>query len=303
MGSTNNLIHDERKGGFAVPDSLEIAVRTLSAVGILFFMTKLLGKRQITQLSLFEYITGITIGNITASISLDLDSAWYLGLISISVWVLISLGIEFMQMKSKRARDFIDGTGTVLIKDGKVLEDNLKKERLTNEELMEQLRKKFVFRVADAEFAIMEPSGDLNVLLKRENQPITAKHLGIKVGPEQEPQGVILDGKIMNEPLATIGLSREWLNTELEKMGVAIENVFIGQVDSYGQLYVDLFDDQIKVPFPQKKEALFALLKKCEADLMTFGLTTKNKKAKQMYEQCSKQMEEIIADLMPLLHR
>jgi uncharacterized protein YbcC (UPF0753/DUF2309 family) len=114
---------------------------------------------------------------------------------------------------------------------------------------------------------------------------------------------VIMDGKIMDEPLATLGLSREWLNTELEKLGAAIENVYIGQVDSYGQLYVDLFDDQIKVPMPQKKAALFATLKKCEGDLMLFGLTTKNKKAKEMYEQCAKQMEEIIAELRPVLHR
>jgi uncharacterized membrane protein YcaP (DUF421 family) len=286
-----------------MPDWLEIALRTLFAVVVLFFMTKLLGKRQISQLSLFEYITGITIGSLAAYISLDMEATWYLGLIAISVWVAFSLGIEFLQLKSKTMRNFIDGKGTILIKDGKVLEDNLKKERLTNEELLEQLRKKRAFKLADVEFAIMEASGDINVLLTRENQPITPKHLGITVGPEQETQSVILDGKIMDEPLATLGLSREWLNTELEKLGVAIENVFLGQVDSYGQLYVDLYDDQIKVPLPQQKAALFATLKKCEGDLMLFGLTTKNKKAKEMYELCSKQMEQIIADLKPVLHR
>jgi hypothetical protein len=107
----------------------------------------------------------------------------------------------------------------------------------------------------------------------------------------------------MDEPLATIGLSRQWLNTELNKLGVPIENVFLGQVDAYGQLYVDLFDDQIKVPLPQKNAALFAILKKCEADLMLFGLTTRHKKAKQMYEQCAKQMERVISELKPVLHR
>jgi uncharacterized membrane protein YcaP (DUF421 family) len=286
-----------------VPNGLEAALRTLLAIVILFFMTKLLGKRQVSQLSLFEYITGITIGSLAAYISLDLDSNWYLGFISILVWVAFSLGIEFLQLKSKTMRDFIDSKGTVLIKEGKILEDNLKKERLTNEELMEQLRKKRAFKVADVEFAVMEPSGDINVLLTRENQPLTPKHLGIKVGPEQEPQTVILDGKMMDEPLATIGLSREWLDTELKKLGVSIDNVFFGQVDSYGQLYVDLFDDEIKVPLPQQKASLFATLKKCEGDLMLFGLTTKDKKAKEMYEQCSKQMEAIIADLKPVLHR
>nr|WP_216855665.1 DUF421 domain-containing protein [Paenibacillus qinlingensis] len=266
-------------------------------------MTKLLGKRQVTQLSFFEYITGISIGNLAAYISLDTDTKWYLGLVAIGVWVLCTLGIEFLQLKSKKSRDFIDSKGTILIRDGKVMEDNLKKERLTSDELMEQLRKRSVFKVADVEFAIMEPSGEINVLLTRENQPLTPKHLGIKVAPEKEPQAVIMDGVIMDEPLATLGFSRAWLNSELVKIGVTVENVFLGQVDSYGQLFVDLYDDKITVPVPQEKASLFATLKKCEGDLMLYGLSTNNKKAKGMYEQCSKQMEDILAQLEPILKR
>ena len=286
-----------------MPDWIEIALRTLLAMGVLFVLTKMLGKRQVSQLSLFEYITGITIGSLAAYVSLDLESTWYLGLVSMAVWVGVSLGIEYLQLKSKTARDIIDSKATVLIKDGKIMEDNLKKERLTTDELMEQLRKKNVFKAADVEFAIMEPSGDVSILLAKENQPLTAKHLGITVGPEQEPQTVIMDGKMMDEPLATIGQSRKWLDSELEKLGVSIENVFLGQVDSYGQLYVDLFDDQIKVPKPQKKAALLATLKKCEADLEMFGLSTKDKNTKRMYEQCSKSLEKMIDEVKPLLIR
>lgn len=286
-----------------MPEWLEIALRTLVAVVVLFIMTKILGKRQISQLSLFEYITGITIGSIAAYISLDLDANWYLGIVSLSVWIAVSLAFEFLQLKSKTARNFIDSKSTVLIKDGKILEENLKKERLTTDELMEQLRKKSIFKAADVEFAVMEASGDINALLTKENQPLTAKHLGIKVGPEQEPQAVIMDGNIMDEPLATMGLNREWLDAELQKLGVAIENVFLGQVDSYGQLYVDLFDDKIKVPQPQQKASLLATLKKCEADLEMFGLSTKEQQAKKMYEKCSQGLEKVIAEVKPLLIR
>ncbi|MFD1957582.1 DUF421 domain-containing protein [Paenibacillus thailandensis] len=285
-----------------MPDWLEVAWRTLVAVVILFLLTKLLGKRQVSQLSLFEYITGITIGSLAAYIPLDLESSWYLGLVSLAVWIVVSLGIEFLQLKSKKARDFIDGKGTILIKGGKILEDNLAKERLTLDELMEELRRKNVFRAADVEFAIMEPSGDINVLLTRENQPLTPKHLGVKVGPEYEPQAVIMDGEIMDEPLATIGKNRAWLHTELEKIGAAVENVFLGQVDSYGQLTIDLFDDQIKAPEPQAKASLYATLKKCEADLEMFALSVQDEKAKEMYERCSHQMQRILADVKPLLH-
>ncbi|RCW41879.1 DUF421 domain-containing protein [Paenibacillus prosopidis] len=280
---------------------LLVALRTLLAIVILFLMTKILGKRQVSQLSFFEYITGITIGSLAAYISLDLDARWYLGIVSLSVWVLFSLGIEFLQIKSKKARDFIESKARVLIKDGKIMEENLKKERITTDELMEELRKKSVFQTANVEFAVMEPSGDINVLLTKENQPLTPKHLGIKVDPEQEPQVVIMDGVVINEPLATIGLNREWLDTELEKIGVAIENVFLGQVDSYGQLYVDLYDDQIKVPKPQNKATLLATLKKCEADLEMFSLSTKAPKAKKMYEECAKELERVIKEVRPLL--
>ncbi|MEF3303739.1 DUF421 domain-containing protein [Paenibacillus sp. GYB003] len=286
-----------------MPQWLEIALRTLMAVGILFVMTKLLGKRQVTQLSVFEYITGITIGSLAAYISLDMEADWYLGLVALSVWVAVSLAIEFLQLKSKKIRDFVDGKGTILIKDGKILEDNLLKERISTDELMEQLRRKNAFKVADVEFAIMEPSGEINVLFNREHQPLTSKHLGIQVAPEQEPQIVIMDGNVMDEPLATIGLSRGWLSAELEKTGITVENVYLGQVDAYGQLYVDLYDDQIKVPEPQKKAALFATLKKCEADLEMFGIATDSKEAKKMYEKCSKQLQTLISDLKPMLHR
>ncbi|MHA0857514.1 DUF421 domain-containing protein [Paenibacillus sp. CMAA1364] len=280
-----------------------VAIRTILTLVALFLMTKLLGKRQVSQLSLFEYITGITVGSLAATIPIEMDGTWHLGLISMVVWVACSLGIEFITIKSKKARDILDGKGTVLIKDGKVLEDNLKKERLTLDELMEQLRSKNVFRVADAEFAVMESSGEINVLLVKENQPITPSSLGITVAPEQEPQAVIMDGNIMNEPLATIGLSREWLDVELEKIGVAIENVFLGQVDSYGQLYVDLFDDQLIVPKPQDKAALYATLKKCEADLEMFSLSTSHKQSKQMYEKSANQLDKIIDLVRPVLTR
>ena len=110
-----------------MPDWIEIALRTLLAMGVLFVLTKMLGKRQVSQLSLFEYITGITIGSLAAYVSLDLESTWYLGLVSMAVWVGVSLGIEYLQLKSKTARDIIDSKATVLIKDGKIMEDNLKK--------------------------------------------------------------------------------------------------------------------------------------------------------------------------------
>ncbi|WP_339821772.1 DUF421 domain-containing protein [Paenibacillus sp. FSL R7-0216] len=284
-----------------MPMWLEVIVRTLVAIVVLFILTRLLGKRQISQLTFFEYVTGITIGSITAYISLDINTDWYLGLIAVTVWFLVSFGIEFLQLKSKKARDWLDSNSTILIKDGKVLEDNLKKEKLTNEELMEQLRKKSIFKVAEVEFAVIEPDGQINAMLKNEYQPLTPSQLGIKVAPEHEPQTVIIDGKIMDEPLATLGLNRKWLNTELEKLGVSLDNVNLGQVDAYGQFYVDLYDDQITVPQPQEKAVLLSQLKKCEADLELFALSTDEEAAKKLYGDCSANLQQVIDQVKPLL--
>jgi uncharacterized membrane protein YcaP (DUF421 family) len=284
-----------------MPDWATVAIRTLAAVIILFALTKLLGKRQISQLSPFEYITGITIGSIAAYISLDMEAEWYLGAVALAVWVLVSFIIEVMQIKSKRLRDWIDGNGTVLIKEGKILEDNLKKERLTNEELLTQLRKKNAFRIADVEFAIMEPNGEINVLLTKENQPLTPKHVGIKMPNQSVPQSVILDGVIMDEPLATLGFSREWLLTELDKLGLDAANIFIAQADTLGELYVDTYDDQLKLPSPSNRATLLATLKKCEADLEMFSLSTRDQRVKQMYGQCSEELQQMIQDVKPYL--
>jgi uncharacterized membrane protein YcaP (DUF421 family) len=229
-----------------MPQWLEVILRTLSAVLILFFFTKMLGKRQVTHLSPFDYITGITIGGLAAYISLDLDVTWYSAIIALSVWVGVSLAIEFIQIKSKKLRDFIDGKATILIKHGKILEANLRKEKLTVDELLQQLRKKNVFNVIDVEFAIMEPSGDISVLLIKEKQPLTSKDLGLKGAPQQEPQIVIAEGKVWEEPLNSIGLDRNWLNKEIDKLGVTIKDVFLGQVDTHGFLFIDLYDDHEK---------------------------------------------------------
>src|SRR5690625_6114762 len=111
------------------------------------------------------------------------------------------------------------------------MEDNIKKEVFTSEDLLEQLRSKDIFQLADVEFALMEPSGTLSVLPKKENQPLTAKDLGIKVAPVKETQTIIMDGKVLLEPLANASLNPGWLETELEKSNVAIENIFLRKVE------------------------------------------------------------------------
>lgn len=284
-----------------MPDWLEVVLRGLLFLIILFLVTKMLGKKQLSQLSFFEYVAGISIGSIGAEVVMGLERNIVHGILGILVFAGIPFLAGMISLKSKKFRDIMEGKGTIFIEDGKIMEDNLKKERYTTDELLELLRKKSVFQVADVEFAVLEASGDLSVLLKKENQALTAKDLGIKAAPIKEPQTVIMDGKILDEPLSTANLSREWLNTELDKLGVTIDNVFLGQVDSYGQLTVDLFDDKLEVPPPQEKPLLFAAMKKCQADLELFALSTENKEAKEMYGKNSDKLQKAIDEVAVIL--
>ncbi|MGF9642165.1 DUF421 domain-containing protein [Paenibacillus sp. MABNS29] len=282
-------------------DWAEVAIRTLMAVAILFLITKILGKRQVSQLSLFEYITGITIGNLAATIPMERESTWYLGLIALSVWVLTTLGIEYLQIKSKKIRDITDGRTTILIKDGKILEDNLRKERLTLDELMEQLRSKNVFKVSDVEFALMETSGEVNVLLTKDKQPVTLKDLNMFQLPEKEPTAVIMDGQLMEQQMAYMGITQQWLDAKLKEKSLTVKDVFFAQVGTQGELYIDPYSDNVQLSKVQdSNQAVLTLLEQCTTELQKLASGSSEQQRKQLYEQCSQSLKEAIQEMQPV---
>ena len=233
---------------------------------------------------------------------MGLDDKYCHGVLAIVVFGGITLLVDIISLKSKKFRDIVEGTGTIIIKDGKIMEDNLKKEKYSLDDLGSLLRAKNVFNTADVEFAILEPKGDLSVLLKKENRPLTPKDLQMKVANDKVPQTVIMDGTIVNDAMSAAGKDRNWLHMELAKLGVTVENVFMGQVDSYGDLTVDLYDDKIQVPSPQVRPLLLAMIKKCQADLELFALETESGKAKVMYNKNAKKLDEVISILNPYLN-
>ena len=124
----------------------------------------------------------------------------------------------------------------------------------------------------------------------------------MKVANDKAPQTVIMDGTIVNDAMSAAGKDRNWLHMELANLGVTVENVFMGQVDSYGDLTVDLYDDKIQVPSPQVRPLLLAMIKKCQADLELFALETESDKAKVMYNKNAKKLDEVISILQPYLN-
>lgn len=284
-------------------DWIEILLRSIALFLITFFSIRIMGKKQPTRMTAFHFINYVVIAILVALISVNIIDNLVFGLIALGVWILFFIALDYLSLKSKWMHDWINGKETILIKDGKVMEENLIKERLTGEELLSGLRSKNAFNLADVEFAIMESTGEINVLLKSDKKPITSYDLGKEVSPKVAPQTVILDGTILNESLSNIGLNQNWLNTQLESIGVSLENVFIGQVDASGDLYIDLFDDAIQIPQPKVKEMLYANLEKTQADLITFALETENLEAKSMYSTNADKLQNIIERLEPHLLR
>jgi uncharacterized membrane protein YcaP (DUF421 family) len=280
-----------------------VMFRTIILFFLTLFIVRIIGKSSLSKATPFKFISYMVIAIIVSLISVGLIPNITFGFIALSVWLLFSIALDYLAMKSKWVHDFINGRETVVIKDGKVMEESLKDLRYTGEELLRELRTKNAFSLADVEFAVMEATGEVNVLLKSDKKPITAHDLNQKVAPTSEPQTVILDGTILDEPLSTIGLNREWLKVQLSNAGVSIDNVFIGQVDSSGDLFTDLFDDSIQVTQPQVKELLYATISKVQADLLSFSLETNNPEAKEMYSEDAKKIKKVMDKLEPYLLR
>ncbi|MBZ9607571.1 DUF421 domain-containing protein [Clostridium estertheticum] len=282
---------------------LTILFNTIILYFLTLVLTRFMKKRNLFKVTPFEFISYVIIALIVTLISLGIITNIYFGLTALAVWVLMPIILDYSSMKSKWIYNVIKGKERVLIKNGKIMEDNLAKERMTGQEFLQELRSKKAFDLADVEFAVMETTGDINVSLKADKKPVTSYDLGIKVASKAESQTVILDGNMLNEGLTNIGLSKGWLKTELENKGVALENVFIGQVDSSGDLYLDLFDDLIQVPISQIKEMLYASIQKSQADLMSFALETETDEAKSMYLKNAENLEKVMKKIKPYLLR
>jgi len=282
---------------------LNIVWRSLVAIVTLFVMTRILGKKQISQLTLFEYVLGITLGELAGFISTDLEAHFFHGLLALAIWFTIPFLLELLSLHSRKLRAVLEGTRTEVIKDGKILEKNLKKERFSADELMEELRKKDVFDVNEVEYAVLEASGDMNILLKKEHRPLTAKLLNITLPMNDKPESqvVIMDGKVIPEALRRSEQSERWLRKELDKQKLTAEEIYLGQVDADGKLYLDLFDDSRELPAGPDKTMLTTLLRKCQADLELYTLTAKTDKERHGYQRGSHDLGQIIQELTPLL--
>lgn len=279
----------------------EVGLQSLISFFVLFVLARVVGKRQIALLTFFDYVVGITIGDIAASWSLDTIKSSH-AILTLLIWTLLPMALAWIQRKSYRGRVLLDGRPVVLVENGQVLEHNLKNAHMSTQELMLMLRAKDVFKVSDVEYAVYENNGTMSVMKKSDTQPVTPKDLGMSVTLEHAPRMLIIDGNVMERSLADLGYTKEWLMGEVTKHGATdFRDVFLAQIDSNGSVYVDLYHDRLYIPQVKAKPMIAATLKKLEADLETFALETRNPDAKQSYAKMVEHLKNLNQQLLPYL--
>ena len=224
---------------------IEMLVRTTITFAVLLLLARILGKEQLSQLTFFNYITGITIGSIAGEIAAHDDTHYLNALTSLIWWSILTILVSFISLKSEKARVVLDDKPTIIINNGKILEKELKKSRLPITDLTMLLRLEGIFSVRDVQFAVLETNGELSVLKKAAQQGATKQDVKAQITePKYLPTAFIEDGKIITQNLPDLNIDEEWVQKEVKKHGVnSVEQVFFAEMDSSGSVYIDLKDD------------------------------------------------------------
>lgn len=223
-------------------DFLNICFRTILILIILFFITKMMGKKQISELNFFDYVVGITIGSIAADISLDIEKNMIAGIAALFIYGFISYIISFVSIKSILARRFFIGVPTVLVEKGKIIESGLKKSKIDVNDLLMEARENGYFNLDEIDYALMEVNGNISFLPKEKEKPVTKKDIKIKCNNEGLTVNAIIDSKYMANNMKAINKDKEWLDHELKVNGY----------DNYDNILLATIDNNYKVTIYEK---------------------------------------------------
>ncbi len=215
--------------------------RTLVIYLIVLIVIRLMGKREIGQISSFDLVVALIIAELAAIPMEQTSIPLWQGIAPIITLTTLQLAISYSCLKWNWLRDLIYGKPNILIRNGKIIEEEMRKSRYNIEDLLTQLRQKNVPNVADVEFAILESSGQLSIIPQSQKRPLTPADLHIPTKYEGLCLPLIIDGEVQETSIKQAGLSREWLMEEMRKKGITkIEEVFFASLDTQGKIYVDV---------------------------------------------------------------
>ena len=198
----------------------DIVFRAILSSITLFILTKMMGRKQIGQLNIFDYIVGITIGNIAGEMTVNQELDYWIGIVAMASFAFIDLLISYVTTKSIKLRRFITGSPIVLIARGKIIQKGLLKARFDVNDLLQECRSKGYFDISEIEYALMESNGRLSFLPKSKYKPLTPDDMKLKVSKEGLCANLIIDGNIMDKNLRNIKKDRKWLLSRLNNENV-----------------------------------------------------------------------------------
>lgn len=213
-------------------------IRTLILFAVVVIGLRLMGKRQIGQLQPYELVIVIMLSALAAIPMENTGVPLISGLIPILTLIVVHVALSVATLKSEKARGVICGTPSVLIENGKIIQQELSRLRYNINELMEQLRAKNMPNIADVEFAILETSGQLSVIPKSQKRPLIPEDMNLPTKYEGLPVTLIIDGHVFHKNLAKINLNEDWLRAELQKFNIRnFKDVLFASLDSEGKLF------------------------------------------------------------------
>lgn len=224
---------------------MEIALysilRTIIVYILLLLLTRMMGRMVISQITFFDFIIAIVLGSVARVFVVDSTAPKYSSIVSLITFTALTILINYMDIKSVSLRNLINDEPIVVVKNGKIVDKNLRKVPLTINDLLMLLREKNVFNIYDVKIALCEYDGKLSVLLKSEKHPVTPENLNIKTKYKTIIKDLIIDGEVINKNLLSEEKNIEWLKNKLYIQDVKnIKDVFYAGLDSNGEVYVSL---------------------------------------------------------------
>ena len=222
-------------------DYIEIALSALGTMVALFLFTKIMGNREMSQLSMFDYVSSITIGSIAGVMAvLSTDSFWK-PFLSLVIFAVFSMLISYSTCKSIVLRRFFEGHALLLYQDGQIYEKNLLKAKLDIDELLAACRLEGYFDLEEVHTVYLESNGMISILPKSVNRPVTPSDLNISPSQTKPLANVIIDGKIFYDNLKSTGKNESWLRNQLQLKGIKDMNEVILATFDYTNNSVNIY--------------------------------------------------------------
>lgn len=216
-----------------------VIARTLIVYFALLLTMRLMGKRQLGEMELSEFVVAALIADLASHPLQDMGIPLLNGLVPIAVLFCCEVLIAGLTMKNIRLRELFFGRPSLLVVKGEINQREMRRNRFTLDELMQEMRSQGCFDLRSIEYAVLETDGKLNLLLRAEDQPVTAGQLDLPTPDGGYPHIVISDGRVLEGNLQHLGLDRAWLSEALKKQGSPdAEDVYLMTVDENREIFL-----------------------------------------------------------------